>query len=120
MFAPNKGNTNWNNIYIPSTMVYMDKNTVEFLNEYFKDYVIMENSIYYETDSDNTIQEVPYTYGDVNMDGNIDDKDNALTLKYISGILENGVLFNEKAANINMDSYVDLIDIILNFDNYTE
>ena len=120
MFAPNKGNTNWNNIYIPSTMVYMDKNTVEFLNEYFKDYVIMENSIYYETDCDNTIQEVPYTYGDVNMDGNIDDKDNALTLKYISGILENGVLFNEKAANINMDSYVDLIDIILNFDNYTE
>lgn len=120
MFAPNKGNTNWNNIYIPSTMVYMDKNTVEFLNEYFKDYVIMENSIYYETDSDNTIQEVPYTYGDVNMDGNIDDKDNALILKYISGILGNGVLFNEKAANINMDSYVDLIDIILNFDNYTE
>ena len=79
-----------------------------------------EDSIYYETDSDNTLQEVPYTYGDVNMDGNIDDKDNALTLKYISGILENGVLFNEKAANINMDSYVDLIDIILNFDNYTE
>lgn len=120
MFAPNRGNTNWNNIYIPSTMVYMDKNTVEFLNEYFKDYVIMENSIYYETDSDNTIQEVPYTYGDVNMDGKIDDKDNALTLKYISGILGNGVLFNEKAADINMDSYVDLIDIILNFRNYTE
>lgn len=120
MFAPNKKNTNWNNIYIPSTMVYMDKNTVEFLNEYFKDYVIMENSIYYETANDNTIQEVPYTYGDVNMDGNIDDKDNALILKYISGILGNNIRFNEKAANINIDSYVDLIDIILNFGNYRE
>lgn len=120
MFAANKGNTNWNNIYIPPTMVYMDENTVEFLNKYFKGYVIMDNSIYYEMDNDNLIKEVPYTYGDVNMDGYIDDRDSALTLKYISGILEKNVVFNEKAANVNLDSYIDLVDIILNFGGYRE
>ncbi len=118
MFAAGKSNTKWDNIYIPSTMVYMDNNTIEFLNEYFKGYVIMEDSIYYKFNEDNEIEEIPYTYGDVNMDGKIDDADNALILKYISGMLNKNVLFNEKAANVNMDSYIDLIDVILNFSQY--
>ncbi len=114
MFAYNKANTKWESISIPSSIVYIDVYPVAFINAYFVGYFTMEDNIYYFINSEGKIEEADFEYGDVNMDGSIDDVDSALILKFISGILDDSVLFNEKAANVNMDSYVDLIDAILN------
>lgn len=109
MFAANKNNTGWTNILIPETIVSIDSSIGIFLNDNFKDNVIIGENPYYEIDMDTN--NIIY-YGDVNLNFKINKKDIALMLKYISGISTKKDTFNKKAADFNKDGKINLIDVI--------
>lgn len=113
MFAYNKGNTKWTKINIPESVIYIDDDIVDFINAYFKDCYSFSENIYYGINDGGEIFEKPYTKGDVNMDGNVNNEDSALILKYIMGTIRD-TLFNVKAADVNEDIYIDLTDAVLN------
>ena len=110
MFISNKGNTLWTNIIFPSSMVWIHNDTIDVCNEYFKNLVTIDDSLYYNIE-DGAIVEKPYKLGDLNSDGVIDNKDTAIILKYIN----NNMLFNfnKKSADVNKDQKVDLLDAII-------
>lgn len=110
MFISNKGNTLWTNIVFPASMVWIHNDTIDVCNEYFKNLVTIDHSLYYNIE-DGAIVEKPYKLGDLNSDGVIDNKDTAIILKYIN----NNMLFNfnKKTADVNKDQKVDLLDAII-------
>ncbi|MCD7905035.1 MAG: leucine-rich repeat domain-containing protein [Clostridiales bacterium] len=64
-------NSNKVNITIPSSVYEIDDNALDVLNEYFAGLITLEESIYYELDSEEKIAEISYIAGDVNTDGEI-------------------------------------------------
>lgn len=110
MFISNKGNTLWTNIVFPASMVWIHNDTIDVCNEYFKNLVTRDHSLYYNIEN-GAIVEKPYKLGDLNSDGAIDNKDTAIILKYIN----NNMLFNfnKKTADVNKDQKVDLLDAII-------
>ncbi|MCD8090312.1 MAG: dockerin type I repeat-containing protein, partial [Clostridiales bacterium] len=53
---------------------------------------------------------IAYSLGDANADGNIDNRDAALLLRYISGISDE-INIDLEAADYNADGYIDLKDV---------
>lgn len=110
MFISSKGNTKWTNIVFPSSMVWIHSDTIDVCNEYFKNLITLEDNLYYNI-TDGIISEKPYNLGDLNSDGVIDKKDTSIILKYIN----NNMLFNfnKKAADVNKDQQINLLDAII-------
>ncbi|MGN1317739.1 MAG: leucine-rich repeat protein [Lachnospirales bacterium] len=107
-----KGNVKWENVNIPKSVIFLNEYPMAYLNEYFAGNVIINESIYYKINSDdNKIVEIPFTYGDVDMNEIIDKKDASFVLKYVSDINYDSI-FNRKAADYNNDGLIDLKDVV--------
>lgn len=111
VFAVSKENTYWNNIYIPSSLYYMDNDIMKFINKNFSGYIFADNSIYYDINKvTGKIEETPFITGDVNMDGSADLNDTLLVLEYLAGFSDDEI--NMKVADTNEDGNIDIIDAI--------
>lgn len=96
----------------PDTDYYFDENSVITINN-----KILPATI--DTDGSATVKLVfPTKTGDIDLDGDVDDTDAALVLKYICGT---GTLTPEQlsAAYVNSDNAVDMLDVIAILQNKT-
>lgn len=111
VFAANRDNTCWNNIYIPPSLFYIDNDIIKFINENFSGNIFADNSNYYYINKiTGEIEEIPFAAGDLNMDGRADIIDTAIMFGYIAGVIDSEI--NMKAADINSDGKIDIIDAI--------
>ena len=110
MFIANKNNTKWTDIVFPSSVIWLHNDTVDVCNNYFKNLITINENLYYNV-TDGSIIENEYTLGDLNGDGKADNKDAAIVLKHINSNTSSD--FNKKAADINKDKKVDILDVIM-------
>ncbi len=94
VFIASKGNTNWGNIYLPSNIGYVHRDTAEFIFSYLRGY--------YYGRGDGV-----FLYGDMNNDNKADRADAVILLRNISGM---GSL--TRPGDYNLDGDVNIADVI--------
>jgi hypothetical protein len=103
-------------ITIPASVMTIEDEMLKTINARIsngKTNVTLEGEVYYRLNDSGLLEEVPYTKGDVNMDSKTDIADTAYILRYITNLPIGDSIFNKKAADINGDGDITIIDAIL-------
>jgi hypothetical protein len=110
IYAASLKNTGWSDLVIPATVTDINETTLEIINDksLLKGHITADSNPKYAVIND--ILSVIAT-GDVNADGQVNEADAALLLKYLSGC-ETGDKFYLSVADTNADNAVDIKDVI--------
>jgi hypothetical protein len=101
-------------VHIPSSVCFIEENQLKMLNDRAIKSgltISIDENPYYKIDENGLIEETAYTVGDVNEDGNIDNTDASLVLKYVTGSEINSK-FNKKSADADNDGEITVNDVI--------
>ena len=112
LYIGSKNYVKWNSLSIPQSVISIDANVLDFINDFVADKVSIENSMYYTKDADGKTKPIEYIQGDADLSGTADQKDAKMVLKYASGLISDKDI-NLYAADIDGSGTVDILDAVL-------